>query len=199
MQNLTAPKRVSSGKYLDLAALTKDDIELSDINHSLNLIYRFTGHYKNKKPLTVAQHTKLVLMMATKVFPGERAVFFDCLIHDFPEAYTGDIATPLKRLFGEAYKAYEKGVEDVVYEKLWIIDEPFTEEVYQKRKVCDLLSLDIERRAMWIDQTGKSLWPNIPNEGLISLKDKQALFETVQNEGDVDLEKLYWDTVNDNS
>lgn len=199
MQNLTAPKRVSSGKYLDLAALTKDDIELSDINNSLNLIYRFTGHYKNKKPLTVAQHTKLVLKMADLVFPGERAVFFDCLIHDFPEAYTGDIATPLKRLFGTAYKAYEKGVEDTVYEKLWIITEPFTEEVYQKRKVCDLLSLDIERRAMWIDQTGKPNWPVIPNEGIISLKDKQALFEQVQSEGEVDLVKLYWDTVNDNS
>lgn len=188
---MRAPKRVSSGRYLDLANLSPDDIDLSDINNSLNYLYRFTGHFKDKPPLTVAQHTKLCILLAQELFPEEREVHFDCLLHDMPEAYYGDIATPLKRLFGDAYKEYTNRVDNAVYSKLWKLETPFNEEIYHKRKICDLMALDIERRAMWNDQRGKNLWPSIPNEKFLSQKEKLELFEEVQSVRLVDLKDIY--------
>ena len=186
-----APKRVSSGVYLDLANLSPLDISLVDINTSLNYLYRFTGHYKDKAPLTVAQHLKLAHRLAETLFPDDYVVQFDTAIHDFPESYTGDIATPLKKLFGEGYKAYEDNVEHTVYSALWCIWPKFTREVYDQRKICDLLALDIERRSMWRDQQGKDHWPNIPMEGIFSVKEKQKIFDEIQSERLIDLIDLY--------
>jgi len=187
-------KRVSSGRYIDLANLKPKDVDIQDIDKSLNLIYRFTGHYKNRKPLTVAQHTLLTTIICDEVFPDEPNVYHDCTIHDFPETYTGDIATPLKRIFGPTFKTYEEEIEDAVYAKLWAGSVPFSEEIKYKRKVCDLLALDIERRAMWDDQRGKELWPAVPKHTW-SVSEKIEMFETIQDAGDVDLVKLYNDSV----
>lgn len=189
---MKAPKRVSSGKYIDLSGLTPADIDIEDINRSLNLIYRFTGHYKDQEPLTVAQHTWLVLELSKYLFPDDRAVQFDCLLHDFPEAYYGDIATPLKKLFGKAYKDYTSGVDAVVYEKLWKIEEPFSPEIEDKRRICDLLSLDIERRCMWSSPLGKDLWPDTPDVGF-STEKKRQFFQKAKEKKKVDLVALYSD------
>lgn len=187
---LIASKRVSSGKYIDLADLKPDDVEIEDIDASLNLIYRFTGHYKNRKPLTVAQHTLLACDICDLMFPDDVDVYHDTVIHDFPEAYTGDVATPLKRLFGNEFRAYEDRIENAVYAKLWASPTPFSDEIKYKRKVCDLLALDIERRAMWDDQRGKDLWPAVPKHSW-QIKEKLEMFERIQSAGDVDLAMLY--------
>ena len=191
VKTLTHPIRASSGKYLDLSNFTPDDVNLEDINASLNYIYRFTGHHKNRAPLTVAQHTKLTTIICDMVYPNEPDVKFDCLIHDFPEYVTGDVTTNTKKILGSVFKAYEKHVEQVVYDKLWIRPNPFTEEIYQKRKVCDLLSLDIERRSMWDSQTGKDNWPDTPKIIFMNLEAKQALFDEIQAERFIDLIEMY--------
>ena len=187
---MKAPKRMASGKYLDLANLQPEDILLSDINTSLNTIYRFTGHYKDAKPLTVAQHTRLVMWFAERVFPGDDAVLFDCLLHDMPEAYYGDVATPWKHLVGDSLRQWQNKIDATVYERLWFLDEPFTEEIEQKRKVCDLLALDVERRTMWRDQKGKSLWPETPPAMAMSVSEKETVFFEMQAV-DFDLEEAY--------
>lgn len=190
--NMKAPKRVSSGAYVDLNSLTEKDVNLDDIQNSLNYIYRFTGHHKDQEPLTVAQHTKLVIKLATMLFPGEPEVHFDCLLHDMPEAYYGDIATPLKRLFGDAYKDYTRQIDTVVYNRLWKIDTPFSKEIYEKRKVCDLLSVDIERRSMWNSQLGKDYWPEMPKQDIMfSLEQKRNLFDWAKEDRYIDLVVLY--------
>lgn len=191
---MIAPKRMSGGRYIDLANLSVDDISLEDINTSLNYIYRFTGHHKDVPPLTVAQHTKLVMRLSSILFPDELDVKFDCLLHDMPEAYYGDIATPLKRLMKNDYRELANKIDDVIYTKLWIIDDPFTKEVEEKRKVCDLLSLDIERRVMWKDQKGKDLWPEEP-KNKFNLKEKQELFNEARSQRFWDLEKMYMEFV----
>lgn len=186
-------KRLSSGKYVDLGNLKVEDINIKDINTSLNYIYRFTGHSKDKEPLTVAQHTQLAVFLSRKLFPDDLITEFDVTIHDFPEAYTGDIATPLKQLFGKEYKQYEEDIEAVVYAKLWTPVTAFTHEIYEKRKVCDLLALDIERRNIWSSNQGKSEWPDIQFEGMFSSKEKRELFDNIQQDRFVNLENMYND------
>lgn len=192
---MKAPKRLSSGKYVDLANLEFQDIDIFDISRALNTIYRFTGHWKDKKPLTVAQHTALVCFLCDELFVNEQDVLLDCLIHDWPEAYYGDIATPLKHLFKSDDSQYIKHVDKLVYDKFYTpyIDQiGYTEETYTKRKTCDLLSLDIERRNMWSSQHGKSNWPEVPKTSLgYTMKEKEELFDEFQNLDLVDLESMY--------
>lgn len=190
MSRNLATKRLSSGKYVDLSSLSVDDIDINDISKALNYIYRFTGHWKDNEPLTVAQHTKLVAHLSKIIFPGDLAVELDCTMHDFAEAYTGDIATPLKRIFGPQFKEYEDKVEDTIYEKLWVGPVPHSKEIYESRKVCDLLALDIERRAIWKDVRGKENWPNIPMDTLMTAKEKAQLYNWAK-ESQVDIVDMY--------
>lgn len=191
MSRKVSTKRLSSGKYVDLANLTVDDIDIKDISRSLNYIYRFTGHFKDKEPLTVAQHLRLAAYLSRIVFPNDKVTEFDVVLHDMPEAYTGDIATPLKYLFGGEFKEYEHGVEKVVYDKLWTISTSFTHEIYEQRKICDLLALDIERRNIWSSANGKEQWPTIPLEGIFSVKEKKEIFDKIQKDRFVDIEDMY--------
>lgn len=181
-----APKRMASGKYIDLANFSPEDVDLWDINQSLNCIYRFTGHWKDKKPLTVAQHTALTMHLSGMFFPEETEVSFDCLLHDMPEAYYGDVATPWKRIVGDPLRKAQKAIDAAVYTSLWKLETPFNEEIESKRKVCDLMSLDIERRCMWKSQYGKDLWPDVPSMGM-TIKEKEDLFDHFQSQPVINL------------
>lgn len=191
MKRIASSKRLSTGKYVDLSNLSVDDINIKDISRSLNYIYRFTGHWKDKEPLTVAQHTRLAVHLSRIIFPNDKVVELDVTIHDFPEAYTGDIATPLKKLFGTQFKDYEYEIEKVVYDKFWVADVEHSKEIYESRKICDLLALDIERRNIWSSPQGKDHWPDIPMEGIFSSKEKKELFDMIQKDRFVDLEGMY--------
>jgi hypothetical protein len=187
-----APKRMGvSGRYVDLAAFSQDDVDIRDINRSLNYIYRFTGHWRDREPLTVAQHTILTMCIADDMFPGEVDVKFDCLLHDMPEAYYGDIATPLKKVLKTSYREVTNYIDDIVYKKLWKIEPKFTPEVESKRKTCDLMALDIERRCMWDSTRGKALWPDVPDPKLYSQRERLELFDLVQRSRYHDLDEEY--------
>ena len=195
MTDLQFPKRMASGKYVDLKNLKAEDIDLYDINVSLNTLRRFNGHYKDEMPLTIAQHTRLTMLLADIFYPKDDFVKFDCLLHDMPEAYYGDITTPLKHMFPQLYE-YTHKVDKIVYDVLWpnTLRAYYqrTEEyqtIYEARKFCDSLSLDIERRCMWKSQIGKNHWPLEPENGL-TLAEKRELFEQCQYEP-VELDELY--------
>lgn len=91
----TEPLMTFTGKRVDLARINFDDICLKDIAHHLSLICRFGGacrvHY------SVAQHSLLVAQLL--VARRRRDLAMWGLLHDAPEAYYGDIVTPLK--YGE--------------------------------------------------------------------------------------------------
>lgn len=175
------PKRVSSGRYIDMGDFTPEYVDFDDINTSLNYLYRFIGHHKDAEPLTVAQHTILTRNIALEFFPDEPFVHLDCVLHDMPEAYYGDIATPVKKLLGDSYRPFADAVDRAVYESLvpGFINRLDYEEIKEKRKICDLISLDIERRMMWKDQRGKNLWPEPKNT--LSMKRKEEMFYDVAN------------------
>lgn len=176
-------KRVSSGHYLDLANFTSECVDIRDITRSLNMQRRFTGHYKDVPPLSVAQHTLLCTILAEMLFPGDEVIRRAVIIHDFAEAYTGDIITPIKNLIGkENIDKFTKPIDDAIIEKFWpYVDcRPDEGDIKKAVKICDYLSLDIERRTMWRDQTGKNKWPATMDIKL-SLLDKQALFNEVKD------------------
>lgn len=192
------PKRVSSGRYVDLNALSVDDIDINDINTALNYLYRFTGHHKDVEPLTVAQHTKLTIILTEHLYPGDVALKFDCLLHDMPEAYYGDVATPLKNKFGNTYKDYVRTIDAVVYKKLWLLEESpslVDEELYKKRKICDGISLDIERRIMWKDQRGKDLWPEVDSP--FSMKENKKFYDEASSSRFFNLSDAYTQQLNE--
>ena len=77
-------------RKFDFAYPTADQVSLGDICHGLSGVERFGGHLAF--PYTVAHHSLLVGFlcedMGAKIYG---------LIHDFHEAYTGDIISPILR------------------------------------------------------------------------------------------------------
>ncbi|MBA5778163.1 hypothetical protein H2509_13620 [Stappia sp. F7233] len=85
-------KQMASGRMVDLANLKSHDVYFPDIVEALCKIARFDGATPNVV-YTVAQHCCLAYDAASE----ERVKPF-ALLHDFHEAYIGDITTPTARL-----------------------------------------------------------------------------------------------------
>lgn len=97
-----------TGRVIDLADFTEEDVRLPDISHALSLINRFTGH--TKTPYSVAQHC----VMVSRIVPPQHAMWG--LLHDASEAYLGDVASPLKALLPE-YRELESHVQRTIARK----------------------------------------------------------------------------------
>lgn len=151
--------RISSGRMVDLNAFTSEDVDLFSINRSLNNLRRFTGHYKFSRPLSVAQHTMLVKMIADRLYPRDGGTRLMCIIHDFPEAYYSDLSSPLKRHLGDSFRNKIKEIDRVVFETLWdywtydweCADDKQTNYTDYEAgcKQCDHISLRIEQNKMF--------------------------------------------------
>lgn len=178
-------KRLASGKYVDLSNLTMNDIDIKDITISLNQIIRFGGHYNKTKPLTVAQHTMLCLSLADMFYPKNEEVRCATLIHDFGEAYYGDITTPVKRILGEGLRAFTYPIDKTINKVFYGLGDISTD-VKDAVKFVDLLSMDIERKRLW-DNTpyDDSYWPIVPQ--IIGWAEAQELYLTAA-QGPVDFE-----------
>ncbi len=79
----------STGKMIDPFAMKLEDLNISEIAHSLALLNRFVGH--TREPYSVAQHS---VMVSSLCEPRDALAG---LLHDASEAYLGDVATPIKR------------------------------------------------------------------------------------------------------
>lgn len=90
-----------TGKAFDLLDPQPEQVDILDIAHALSNICRFTGHCRAF--YSVAQHSCLVARIVVDLWRREHG--YDCpeevalvaLLHDAPEAYIGDVSTPLKR------------------------------------------------------------------------------------------------------
>lgn len=105
-----------SHKIIDLSAIKASDISLEDVVGGLANINRFNGrHNEYSSPITVLQHSYAMYLYATHLQPGNKDLAISCLIHDAPEAYTGDILAPIKEqlpLIGEIERNIFKALAD---------------------------------------------------------------------------------------
>lgn len=152
--------RISSGRLVDLSNFTEEDVCLESISRSLNNIVRFTGHFRNEEPLTVAGHTGLCMLISRKLFPDDVPSYLMCLIHDMPEAFYGDHSSPLKRYLGTNLDSLKK-IDGVIIDKLFFFDKKYLPEAHKRSKRVDQISLRIEQMMMWNDSGYLS---NLPEE-----------------------------------
>lgn len=103
--------RLPSGKPLDLINPSPDDWSDQDLAQRLSRTYRWGGESVWPWPLSVAQHSLLVLELRRHwaAIDGEPLSANLCLaelLHDAEEGFLGfDCISPLKRVLGEPFRA----------------------------------------------------------------------------------------------
>jgi hypothetical protein len=93
-----------TGRLVCPLALKEDDVDVLDVAWALAGEGRFSNH--TCATFSVGQHSVQMARWALRLGYGE-TVAYQCLLHDAPEAYLGDIATPVKELF-PAYREAEE-------------------------------------------------------------------------------------------
>lgn len=110
-----------------------EGIRIADIAHSLSLLCRANGHFKQF--FSVAQHS---LNCAEEA--GRRGLSkkmqLACLLHDASEAYISDVTRPVKRDL-PAYAAIEKRLQECIWDAFRISLTP--EETAQMGAVDDAM------------------------------------------------------------
>lgn len=104
-----------SGKRINIADITADDIQLVDIAHHLTKICRYGGALDLNQHYSVAQHS-LVLSWYAEQNGYNLDVQRALLMHDATEAYLGDIVSGLKKLLPD-YKDIENKVYSLIMNK----------------------------------------------------------------------------------
>lgn len=119
-----------SGRYVDLAKFSHDDVYLGDIAWALARNNRYNGHTQFQ--ISVAQHCVMLAdYFKANDFPMK--LVRAALMHDAQEAYIGDIAAPIKWLF-PVIKEWENGFEQTIAEKFGL-EWPYPEELHYFDKV----------------------------------------------------------------
>lgn len=106
-----------------------EEIDVEDVAHALSNLCRYTGHVREF--YSVAEHSCYV---ADLVSPTSRLWG---LLHDAPEAYLGDLASPTKHAsadFAPAYRRAEARLERAVAERFGLpLDVPAIVKTYDSR------------------------------------------------------------------
>ena len=90
-----------------------EDILIDDIAHSLSLMCRANGHFKEF--YSVGQHS--IYCCEEAIERGySNTVALACLLHDASEAYLADITRPVKKNL-QKYLEIEDVLQNTIYEK----------------------------------------------------------------------------------
>lgn len=129
----------ASGRRFYPFAPERGGVQIDDVIHALARISRFTGHTRGEHIYSVAQHSVLVAsIVADELGHPEHALA--ALLHDAPEAFYGDVASPLKAGLSEYRVTYALG-EDAVMRSLGV-SLPLPPVVHQG----DMIALATEAR-----------------------------------------------------
>ena len=135
---------------------------LSEIGHSLAHINRFTGHAK--RAYSVAEHSLLVADMAKAQDMGPM-VQLCALMHDAHESITGDVATPIKQVLGDAWGRFERAEQNALLHAYGLVDA--MAEHASIVKFYDRKALATERRDLLAFYPHSSTpWPIIDTPGI---------------------------------
>lgn len=122
--------RQPSGRRLDLVNPTPFDWEDRDLAIGLARTYRWGGHSIWPRPMSVAQHSILVLALRRQMAPAplDRSTALRELLHDAEEGLIGfDPVTPLKPILGDAFAALMDRLTRTVFLRYgvpwWTVEE----------------------------------------------------------------------------
>lgn len=161
-----------TGRAFDLLDPQPEQIDVLDIAHALSNICRFTGHVRTF--YSVAQHSYLVAEITAELWhaadqrPCPDVVRLGALLHDAPEAYIGDVSTPLKRaLRGEGqvseYDAIEKRITDAIDLRFQLFGSPDRlRSAAQVIKRADMIALATEHAALFVGPTPRPWGLELP-------------------------------------
>lgn len=135
-----------SGRAVRLANPRAEDVHIPDIIHALSRLNRFTGH--TDIPWTVLQHSVYCAMV------GSPDLRLELLIHDFAEAYLGDVSSPLKSLLGEAYKVLERAHEAAIRQALKLPE--LSPETRARVKQADRRAYEVDRELCMPEHDGEA-------------------------------------------
>lgn len=133
-----------SGEYIDLINPCESKFLIDDIAHGLANTCRFGGQCS---PFySVAQHCVHVSLLVPSRYAKAG------LLHDAPEAYIGDVPSPLKALL----KDYQFIEDDLQFHICFKLGEP---SIYPPEvKVADLIALATERRDLMPNTPTNEAW-----------------------------------------
>lgn len=135
-----------SGVMFRPFAMNPGTVTLDDISWHLSRICRFNG--ATEYFYSVAQHSVLVQdLIASKLENPdgreEKLIRLAALMHDAAEAYIGDMARPIKRMF-PAIEDVEYRLTRYIFKELGI---PWpTQESWEAIKYADLMACELEQR-----------------------------------------------------
>jgi len=105
---------VQSGRKFYFSDPRPEEIDITDIAHSLSRQFRFTGH--TTVPWSVAQHSLALLYYAQVELNLTNCQLHTILLHDASEAYLSDVARPAKRML-QGYMELEDQVHEAISNK----------------------------------------------------------------------------------
>ena len=154
---MNASVETHSGRLVHFLSPQAEQITFGDIAWALSRASRFNGHTQGEHPYSVAQHSVWVAFIAQYFFDANRVTTLQALFHDAHEAYTGDIATPLKTLPGilESIKPVEQRLQQTIH-AAFFIPEP-TDNAIEIIKTADRYALAVEAHHL-MGSNGKG-WP----------------------------------------
>lgn len=151
--------QTASGRAFDLLTPRAEDVVVTDISRGLARLSRFSGATNGMEGYSVAQHSVLVADILA-AWGAPPFIVREGLLHDAPEAYYGDITSPVQRAIRRLFMreleslgyAEDRGATDPVRVLKSIVDPivraaldlPLDETPLVKR--ADLVALAIERR-----------------------------------------------------
>lgn len=147
--------QTKTGRKFDLTNVHPIEVDIEDIAHALSMQCRFNGH--THKFLSVAEHSVnvMALMPRTMSIDGRLAA----LLHDAPEAYVGDLISPIKEAMPE-FKRIEARVEQAI-ERRFNFTATYDEAVLIKR--ADLFMAWIEGKNLLNNSALVNEW-NLPTD-----------------------------------
>ena len=130
--------RLPSGAALDLINPSPDAWTDEDLALRLSRTYRWGGESTWAWPLSVAQHSLLVLALrrADSAEPLTRAEALAELLHDAEEGFLGfDCISPLKQVLGEPFKAVAERLMAAITQRYRLPD--WAPDAYRAHKQAD--------------------------------------------------------------
>lgn len=137
--------RLPSGKRLDLMSPNPQNWTHSDLSTRLSRTYRWGGESCWPFPLSVAQHSLLVLELRRResIEPLHAINEMQELLHDAEEAFLGfDCISPLKHALGDVFKSIESRLGDAVWERYTL--PRWSDTAYRKHKEADRVAAACE-------------------------------------------------------